>query len=185
MAEDPQGFDAHGELTLALEIRPRKFGFAVFRGLTVLLDWGVRSCQIEHESPEATAARKVQQLIGLHRPDVLVMRRRQFLSKRSRKVIVAIMRRIEVEALSSSIRVSIVETKAIEDFFKSHGLRTKHQIATALAEWFDELSWKLPAKRRLWESEPHNAVLFDAVATAMTFMGSNRLGSFDGPSPDV
>ena len=49
-------------------------------------------------------------------------------------------------------------------------------LSTAqLAEWFDELSWKLPPKCKPWQSEDHNLTIFDAAATAMTFAW-NRSG---------
>jgi len=45
---------------------------------------------------------------------------------------------------------------------------TKHEIASAIGELFVELVWKLPTKRKPWQSEDHNMVIFDAAALGVT-----------------
>jgi hypothetical protein len=58
----------------------------------------------------------------------------------------------------------------VEIATKQRGCESKHSIAVLLAEWFPELALRVPAKRKLWESEPHNALLFDAVAIAVAYL---------------
>jgi len=82
-----------------------------------------------------------------------------------------------------------VDPAVIHHFFSEHDAKTKYKMATALSEWFEELSWKLPPERRVWQSERYSMVIFDAVGTAMAFMASESeegndfaSGTFDGPS---
>ena len=44
------------------------------------------------------------------------------------------------------------------------------QAHEALAEWFEDLAWKPPLRRKPWQHEPHNTVIFDALATAVVFL---------------
>jgi hypothetical protein len=147
---------------LALEIRPRKAGFAVLDGST-LLDWGVTTY-----GPKIPAMRRITSLLDLHAPSIIVTRRRP----RSKyglnvaKIVQSIKRGVQ----RRSIRVESLDADRIRAFFKQRGCAGKHKTAALLAEWFPELAWRLPPKRKPWQSEPHNALLFDAAAIAAVFL---------------
>jgi hypothetical protein len=147
---------------LALEIRPRKAGFAVFEGAT-LQDWGVASY-----GPPSPSIRRIGSLIDLHEPSVIIIRRRSLLKKD--RAVEDIGRSIQQEAARRTIQFWPLDAFAIRTFFAARGQRTKHEIASQIADWFPELAWKLRPKRKPWQSEPHNAALFDAVAIAVTFL---------------
>jgi hypothetical protein len=120
------------------------------------------------------------------------MRRKDSSSKRARKIILSVIRTIKAITKSRSIQFQILNTRAIRSLFVDYGCTTKHQIASVIATWFEELSWKLPRQRKPWEREPHFMPIFDAVATGIAFFDqrgrrerkpiSLRLGSFGGPS---
>ena len=147
---------------LALEIRPRKAGFAVFEG-AALQDWRVAGY-----GPASPAMRRLGSLIDLHAPSIVVIRRRSFLRKAS--AVANIGRNIQQEAARRMIQFRPLDASAVRALFTDRGHRTKHEIASQIADWFPELAWKLPPKRKPWQSEPHNAALFDAVAIAVTFL---------------
>jgi hypothetical protein len=149
---------------LALEIRPKKAGFAIFEGST-LLDWGVT-----HYGAATPAIRRIGSLLDRHVPSVIVTRQRPRL-KHSRDG-ASIVQSIKRGAKRRSIPVRFRDAQQIRAFFKQRGCRSKHKTAVLLAEWFPELAWRVPPKRKLWQSEPHNALLFDAVATAVTFLAA-------------
>ena len=86
-----------------------------------------------------------------------------------------IVRIVEGEARSHASDFEILPSGDVRQFFAEYGCHNKHAIAAQLAEWFDELSWKLPPKCKPWQSEDHNLTIFDAAATAMTFAW-NRSG---------
>jgi len=79
---------------------------------------------------------------------------------------------LAAEARRRSTACRLVGNKEVRRFFARYDGTTKHAIATLLAGWFPDLAWKLPPKRRPWESERYNTVMFDAVATAVAFLGS-------------
>ena len=166
-------FGLSGDRLIALELRPRRLGFAVFEGATTLLDWGVRAVSGELDSFRSVATRTIDRLIDLYAPRGVVARARNVSRRTPRKEMVVIVRDMKSVAARRSIEMHLVELSAIQRFYSERGLTTKHQIAMAVADWFEELSWKLPPKRRLWQSEPYNSLIFDAVGTAVAFMASD------------
>ena len=79
--------------------------------------------------------------------------------------------KVAAEVRRRSVACHLVTTKEVRRFFRQYGGTTKHEIASILAEWFEGLAWKLPPKRKPWQSEPYNTLIFDAAATAMAFRG--------------
>ena len=148
-------------LLLALEIRAKKAGFALFQR-SALLDWGM-TC-----SGKATPAiRRIGSLLDLHSPTMIVIRRPRLKHSQAGASNVE---KIKRGAKRRSIPVQSLDAYRIHAFFKQRGCSNKHQIGLFLAERFPELASRVPPKRKLWQSEPHNALLFDAVATAVTFL---------------
>ena len=92
----------------------------------------------------------------------------------SRRTIRAIAARILAEARLRSIACRFVTTKDIQHVIGRSGATTKYAIATVLIERFPDIAWKLPPKRRPWESEHYNAAIFDAAAAAVAFLGDNE-----------
>jgi hypothetical protein len=157
------------ERLVAFEVRPNRIGFVVFEGATSLLDWGVRTYG-KHDGHLVLAGKKITALLTVYSPAVLVIRRRDDMSKKSADGLNDIRKRIVSRCRRRSIKFRQASTTTIRRFFQQYGCTTKHEIATTLAEWFEELSWKLPPKRKPWESEHSAAVIFDAAATAIAFI---------------
>jgi hypothetical protein len=156
---------------MALEIRPRRFGFVVLEGVSTLLDSGVRS--YGGEAPSAVTIRKIADLMTFYQPVTVVMRRRRPASLPEVAAAPSrVMTMVRAEARRRLIDIRIVSTEQVRTFFAAHGGRTKHTIASTLADWFEELIWKLPPKRKPWQNERYNMLIFDAAATAMTLIGS-------------
>jgi hypothetical protein len=155
---------------LALEIRPRKIGFVVFEGPNRLLDWGVRSFAGHRNNRQAMAADRVSRLLELHEPAMVVIRRKPDGGSEGGKMGHLILKAIRGETESRSVAFRSVSEKSVERSFQQDGYRTKHQIASALAERFADLHWKLPPKRKAWQSEHHNMAIFDAAALGIAFL---------------
>jgi hypothetical protein len=160
----PSKSGSDGFRLLALEIRPQKAGFAIFEGST-LLDWGVT-----RYGKDTPPSRRIRALVDLHGPSVIVTRRRPRLNHS--QIGATVVESINRGAQRRSIRLQSLEANQIRAFFKQRGCESKHSTAVLLAEWFPELALRVPAERKLWESEPHNALLFDAVAIAVTYLTS-------------
>jgi hypothetical protein len=159
---------------VALEVRSQRTGFIALEGSgrVRLLDWGVRLYDRRTYPTGAACGARIAALLDLYAPSVVVLRRGKDASTdEMRRWVRAIVAKIATEARRRSITYESVTTKEVQDFFGRYGNTTKHAIARIVAERFPELAFKLPSPRRPWESESYNTVIFDAAATAMTFLG--------------
>src|SRR6266851_2735985 len=62
--------------------------------------------------------------------------------------------------------------------------RGKYERAVEIAARFPEIGWKLPPKRKAWESEHYRMSMFSAAALAMTYR-SLRYGTVTSPPGGV
>ena len=164
--------NVHAAKILAIEMCPARFGFVVFDGPVALIDWGVRNF-----SSRGGLREKISALVTLHAPTRIVIRCRHSASEeaRARTRVAAAAARDEMRR--QRVEIENVRTKEVSDFFLSrHHCRTKHQTATKIADWFVELSSKLPAERKKWQSEPYAIAVFDAAATAITYFAREYRG---------
>src|SRR3989475_11552007 len=148
---------------LALDARPRIFGYAVFEGPTLLLDWGVQSFRNGRNAVRIPLGTKIAALLEDFRPAVVVAKeppsRKKVTRARTRKVLELIRHRASLRG----IRTRVFKRRAASKLFGGEERLTKHQIATALAERFAELRPVLPLKRKPWESEDYRTSIFDAA----------------------
>jgi hypothetical protein len=148
---------------LALEIRLRRVGFAVFEGAR-LLDWGIGRWRADAD-PVLATVRRICPLLALYSPSVVVLKHlNSSMKARRRKRVIAAVRH---KLVTRSIEVHLVKRVGVRQAFRLSGSRNKYQIAAAIAETFPELRRKLPQKRKAYQPERYNAVLFDAVALAL------------------
>lgn len=160
---------------LCLDLRPRRAGFAVLDEARTLLDYGIRNFfNRDDRSREAIAMRRITSLLDLHSPSVMIIRRGSKKSADANNAVTKIVQAVQEETLRRSIALHILDAKDVYLFFAIQGCRTKHQIAMRLVQWFSELAWSLPPKRRPWQNEPHNLTVFDAVAAAIVYFAVNR-----------
>jgi len=162
---------------LALEIRSRKAGFAVFEGATGLLDWGVRWFEIKNQPLKAAVSKRIGALLSLHRPSVVVARRQNYYSARSKRRFGTILRSIRAETKWHSARFALLPPRKVQRQFAWRAHTTKHEVAVGLAERFPELAWKLPRPKKFYQSEASTMVIFDAVATGAAFLGRKASGN--------
>jgi hypothetical protein len=165
-----RGDPGQGDRLLALEIRPQRSGFVVLEGTTQLLDWGTRMFANALDGGD-TFNGKLDALLQAYTPTTVVVRRRDRVVKSAVAMVNEITDTIRMEARRHSINFESVTARTVHRFFAHYGCRTKYEIASTLAQWFEELSWKLPPKRKPWQNEHSAMVVFDALATAMTLRG--------------
>jgi Holliday junction resolvasome RuvABC endonuclease subunit len=149
---------------LALEIRLRRVGFAVLEGPDHLLDWGILRWRAEVDPVLATMQR-ISPLLAFYSPSVVVLKQLNSSRKarRVKRVITAVRHRVATRA----IEVHNVKRADVRQAFRQSGNRNKYQIAAAIAEALPELRRKLPPRRKSYQPERYNAVIFDAVALAL------------------
>ena len=154
---------------IALEIRTSKFGFAVLEGRDRLLDWGVRTFGEDVDSFESTLSDRFSTLFAFYDPAVIVIRDRELQFATKGKKIQMIIKTLKQAMQPSSAKLRVLTTSQIRDRFELGSSTTKHDIAKSLTERFEELSFKLPNKRKAYQSEAPVMLVFDALATAVAF----------------
>ncbi len=156
---------------LALDRTSRGFGFVVFEGSTLLLDWGVKSIK-----PDTKANRiaKLSDLIKRYLPAVIVFEDfRQTKSPsnaRARRFI-----KCAGEAASKfNISTRCFAREKLRKAFSLPESSTKHDIAQSIAERSSELAPLLPRVRRLGSNEDYRMHIFDAASLAFAFFHSQE-----------
>ena len=150
---------------LAVDIRSRRFGYAIFETPAELLDSGTARLA----SPQRAAVR-ISGLCRVFRPSLLVLRKESVRRRRSYPRTNAVRRAIRKEATRRSTAIATLEGRAVNNWLRQHGSTDKYGNALFLANLFPELSWKLPPRRKLWQPEPWSLCLFDAVALGLVFV---------------
>jgi hypothetical protein len=152
---------------LALDVRPRRFGYAVFEPPKRLLDFGVK----RFASAE-TAVARMDSLFTRLRPTVLLLRAIDKRSRRNRPRTREVLRLLRRVAKRSSVQITSVREREMKNYFCRQAKRTKYQIASSLAVAFPDLLWKLPPRRKAWQAEHSRTPIFDAVALAVAYIAS-------------
>jgi hypothetical protein len=155
---------------LALEVRASRLGFAVLEGSARLLDWGVRTFREQNKGVRSAVSDRIITLLAFHSPSAVVVRTRKYHSTVNNNKFLAIVAAIRTEAKKGSTKFYILTTHQVRDRFALRGQVNKHDIATSLANQFEELSWKLPRRRKVFQSEVPAMLVFDALATGIAFV---------------
>lgn len=155
---------------LALEIRASRLGFVVLEGPARLLDWGVRSFGEQNQRIVSTVSDRITTLLAFHNPLVVVVRVRKYHTDIQNKKFLAILAVIKAETRRNSKELCVLTTRQVQNHFALRGQVTKHDIAASLANQFEELSWKLPRRRKAYQSEAPAMLVFDALATGIALV---------------
>lgn len=155
---------------LALDLRSKRFGYAVFEGPHMLLDWGTRTYGDDERSSLDLRLKNMQSSFA---PSVILARqitdRHRFAQPRSRRAFHS----LRVFAKRVLISVQLIDESKLRGFFSSETKVNKHDIAQMIADRFPELSWRLPPKRKPWESEPTRQSIFDAASLGVFFFAQH------------
>ena len=142
---------------LALAATHSRIGYVFLIG-DRLVDWRIS----DRASKSADkAAERTRRLIAELRPDVVVTEKPESASKKGDKTKEIIQAIAAVAADHELLDVSI----AREQFYAN-----KYEEAEAIAGRYPELKSWLPKKRRFFENEPRNTVVFEAMALAFAIL---------------
>lgn len=164
------------ERVLAIDPTNRGFGFVVFEGPGRLIDWGLA------HSRRATVPRclaRIADMIRTYEPTTLVVEDcTSSSSRRGRRASDLLHRAIRLAA-SSRLRICVLTWPMVKQAFSASRPLTKHQLASMLAERFDELAERLPPRRKPWMSEDERFGIFDAAGLGLAYFAG--LGSKPRP----
>src|SRR6266404_1900265 len=154
---------------LAIDLRSRSFGFAVFEGPTRLLDWGVKSFRQGVNEPTIPASEKLAALMDDSSPSSIVLRKRDSETKKRSEMHNALVR----EATKRRISIRLFSRSDVKSAFPDCN-RNKYTIAAALTKQLPELTPRLPQVRKIWKSEDYRMSIFDAAALGVTYFSRRK-----------
>ena len=149
---------------LAIDLRSRSFGFAVFEGPTQLLDWGVRSFRQGVNEPTIPASEKLAALMDDSSPSTIVLRKGDSETKKRAEMRNALAR----EAAKRRISIRLLSRNSVKNAFPDCN-RNKYTIAAAIVKQLPELAPRLPSLRKIWKSEDYRMSIFDAAALGVAY----------------
>lgn len=155
-----------GKRILAIDLRSRSFGFAVFEGPTRLLDWGVKSFRQGVNAVKIPVGDKFARLLDEFSPSVVILRKG--MTDGTKRVVMgaALLR----EAEKRHIPIRLLSRRTVKNTFPGCN-RNKYAIAAALVKQLPELAVRLPNTRKIWKSEDYRMSIFDATALGLAYFG--------------
>ena len=154
---------------LALDLHPRHFGYVVVESPQRLLDWGGRSYRCKGNSADVLIRKRLRPLLELWRPSLLLIHHPRQTGPKRNDFQINFCKRIVTEAKNHRVSVRTL-TKTPKQ--GPSGKPTKYENARRAAGHFSVLRWKLPPKRKPWESEDYRMSMFTAAAAAFTTSGA-------------
>jgi hypothetical protein len=151
---------------LALDVHPKRYGYAVLEMPADLLDWGVRR-QYRKDAPRRLnwVRKGLRDLLDRWRPSLIVTKQ---LSKPATSRLKKTRASLVAEARRFGIPVRPVREAAILATFGGGRHVTKHDIAQMLVQRFSFLAFLRPPLRKIYESQDYRMSMFAAVALALT-----------------
>jgi hypothetical protein len=153
------------ELFLAVFPSVRGFGFALFHGAWIPIDWGFR--HVEGDKNETSRA-KVAKLIDENAPDTLLLEDHAGEGSRRSDRVAALIDDIAELGSQKGISVARYSRDQIRECFAEFGATTKYEIAEAISRSLPEFPPQLPPQRKIWLPEDYRMSIFDAVSLIFT-----------------
>jgi len=156
---------------LAVDLSTRGFGYAIFEGPDMLVDWGTKDIRVDKER---ITLRNIGDLLQRYEPSVLVVEDCAHVTARRTARIARLTEQMLAVARTHGVSGCSVPRAAVYRHFAENNARTKYEIAVALANGFPALALRLPPKRKPWQSEDPRTSIFDAAAFGITYLARRR-----------
>lgn len=154
-----------------LAVYPSTCGYAyvLFEKHATPVDWGTREVPNGIAGRNANTLVEVTALLDRFHPDVLVIEDATAVGSRRSSRIRRLGQSLLHVAQTRSVDVEQIPRRTLIDTFANVGAQTKYEIGQAIATQFPEFGYRLPQKRRPWESEQAAMSLFSAAALGVAF----------------
>ena len=163
----------HDEFVLSLFPNVRGLAFVVFASPLTPVDWGAKDIRGPRKHARMFAAAKV--LMEIHRPRILVFEDILKQGVRSRRRPHRLLQIIHAHAESQALEVCTFTRAQVRQCFIGKPVRTKHQIAQAVATQIPAFDLLLPRQRRRWDSEFYSMGILQAAALGIAFYHHRRM----------
>lgn len=158
------------DLVLAIHFQSSGFAFVLFEGWLAPVDWGVYDARGVDKN--ALCLNRIEALITLHTPDVLVLQDMSDNGTRRAGRIRELNEDAAELADQSGLLVRTYSRAQVIEHFEEFGAVTKRGIAETIVKHIPALNLYLPAPRRPWMSEDARMGIFDSAALAWLFLQS-------------
>jgi hypothetical protein len=148
----------------AIHLQTRGFAYVLFDESRIPVDWGVYDARGADKN--ARCLIRINSLLELHTPDVLVLQDMSKHGTRRARRIRELNRRAAVLADQRGVRVKTYSRAQVIEYFAEIGAVTKYKIAEAIAKHIPALDLYVPPARKPWMSENARMGIFDAAALA-------------------
>jgi Holliday junction resolvasome RuvABC endonuclease subunit len=135
----------------------------------LLRDSGLRVYRAVGDAEAAMANKRLAVLLKSFCPSAIVVKRERWDRAQTNshiKSLAGVMIRV---AAAHSVPIFLIDQENVRKTFSNMGCETRDDIAAALARIFPELVWRLPPKRRAWQSEHPRMAMFDAIALGLAY----------------
>lgn len=153
----------HPDRLLAIAPTARGFAFVVFESPLSPFDWGM--LRITGPCKNAKTLERIETIIANCHPQAIVLPDVSGRRPRIRALDLA----IRHMAASAQIEAYSYDRAAIRRCFAPAGVRTKVEIAHAIARMIPAFSHRLPPIRKIWMNEDMRQSLFDAAALGLVY----------------
>jgi Holliday junction resolvasome RuvABC endonuclease subunit len=152
-------------LVLAIHPTSRGFGWALFEGPLVPVDWGIASAKVNRSAQCMT---RFKQLLDQYQPSALILEKFEESDSRRSERIRLLAQTMRGFANNRDMDTLVYSREEVSAAVAGSTKASRHTVALAVAEQLPILEHRLPNARKLWQSEDNRQCLFDAVAIGVT-----------------
>jgi len=158
--------------TAVLAIAPvyRGLGFVVLDHEATLLDWGTMDTR---KFNPAACLTRTRYLLTTFTPKRVVLELTGAPSCRRKQHVRDLISDMALLASDLGFILAFYDRSAVIRSLKLDHGATKDVIARAIADQLPPIAHRLPAPRRIWESEKHSMAMFAAAGLALAHLSSN------------
>jgi len=158
-------------LVLAIHPTSRGFGWVLFEGPLVPVDWGIASAKVNRSTQ---CMGRFKQLLDQYEPSALILEKfGEDDSQRSERIR-SLAQTMRGFANNRDMDTPVYSREEVSAAVTASTKATRHAVALAVAEQLPILQHRLPNARKLWQSEDDRQCLFDAAALGITHYKSTR-----------
>jgi hypothetical protein len=147
---------------LGICVRPDGFGFVVIED-TIALDCGVRMC--EGTQSLDCLSQQFERILRMYGPTAVVILATESSSALEKRG--EVMKYIKRAADRKSVEVIRINEASLREHFRQFNAENKYEVALVVTRILPELAWRLPPKRKPWQSEQRRTSIFDAAAAVI------------------
>ena len=148
-------------LVLAIHPTSRGFGWVLFEGPLVPVDWGIASAKI---NKSAQCMVRFKQLLEQYQPSALVLERFDEDDSHRSERVRELAQTMHGFANNRDMDTLVYGRREVSAIVTGNGKANRHAVARAVAQRLPILRHRLPKARKLWQSEDNRQCLFDAAA---------------------